>query len=222
MIDSRISGVINFIREGSRVADIGADHGYLSIELIKSGRAASVIATEKNIGPFEALTKNIYGLNKIEARLGDGLKVLSAGEVDTICIAGMGGALITKILSDAPEVVQSARQIIIQPMNAAEKIRAWLVENNWAIADEDLAESAGIIYEIICAEKNPHAKIFRRQSSPLLKKFLTQRMEKLQRVLVEMNKSESARTSEKFLATRSEINALNKKLRERGYVLQDF
>lgn len=221
MIDSRISGVINFVREGSRVADIGADHGYLSIELIKSGRASSVIATEKNIGPFETLTKNIYGY-KIEARLGDGLKILSAGEVDTICIAGMGGALITKILSDAPEIVQSARQIIIQPMNAAEKIRAWLVENNWTIADEDLAESAGIIYEIICAEKNPPAKIFKRESSPLLKKFLTQRREKLQRVLVEMNKSESARTSEKFLATRAEVNALNKKLRERGYVLQDF
>lgn len=221
MIDSRISGVINFVREGSRVADIGADHGYLSIELIKSGRASSVIATEKNIGPFETLTKNIYGYN-VEARLGDGLKILSAGEVDTICIAGMGGALITKILSDAPEIVQSARQIIIQPMNAAEKIRTWLVENNWTIADEDLAESAGIIYEIICAEKNPPAKIFKRESSSLLKKFLTQRMEKLQRVLVEMNKSESARTSEKFLATRAEVNALNKKLRERGYVLQDF
>ncbi len=222
MIDSRISGVINFVREDSRVADIGADHGYLSIELIKSGRALSVIATEKNIGPFEALTKNIYALDKIEARLGDGLKILSAGEVDTICIAGMGGALITKILSDAPEVVQSARQIIVQPMNAAEKIRAWLVENNWTIADEDLAESAGIIYEIICAEKNPPAKIFKRESSPLLKKFLTQRKEKLQRILVEMGKSESARTSEKFLATQAEVDALNKKLRERGYVLQDF
>ncbi len=222
MIDSRISGVINFVREDSRVADIGADHGYLSIELIKSGRALNVIATEKNIGPFEALIKNIYGLDKVEARLGDGLKVLSAGEVDTICIAGMGGALITKILSDAPEVVQSVRQIIIQPMNAAEKIRAWLVENNWTIADEDLAESAGIIYEIICAEKNPPAKIFKHESSPLLKKFLTQRREKLQRVLVEMGKSESARTSEKFLATRAAVDALNKKLGEQGYVLQDF
>ncbi len=219
MIDSRISGVINFVREDSRVADIGADHGYLSIELIKSGRALNVIATEKNIGPFEALTKNIYGLDKVEARLGDGLKVLSAGEVDTICIAGMGGALITKILSDAPEVVQSVRQIIIQPMNAAEKIRAWLVENNWTIADEDLAESAGIIYEIICAEKNPPAKIFKRESSPLLKKFLTQRREKLQRVLAEMGKSDSARTSEKFLTTRAEVDALNKKLRGRCYVL---
>ena len=148
MLDSRMAAVMNFVRTGSRVADIGADHGYLSIELIKSGRASSVIATEKNFGPCEATRKNISAAqleNFIEVRLGDGLKILSAGEVDTICIAGMGGALIAKILSDAPEVVNSARRIILQPMNAAKKIRDWLAENDWVIVDEDLAESAGII-----------------------------------------------------------------------------
>ena len=215
MIDSRMSAVMNFVREGSRVADIGADHGYLAIELIKSGRASKVIATEKNIGPFEILRKNIFDSgfeNFIEVRLGDGLKILSAGEVDTICIAGMGGALIAKILDDAPEVVQTARQVIVQPMNAAKKIRDRFAENNWTIADEDLAESTGIIYEIICAEKNPPRKIFKRESSPLLKKFLTQRLKKLQRVLNEMSKSESARTSEKFFATLAEVDNLQKKI----------
>ncbi|MBR0289687.1 MAG: SAM-dependent methyltransferase [Selenomonadaceae bacterium] len=215
MIDSRIQAVMNFVCEGSCVADIGADHCYLSIELIKSGRADKVIATEKNIGPFEAAKKNISAAgfeNLIEARLGDGLKVLSAGEVDTICIAGMGGALIVKILDDAPEVVQSAKRLIFQPMNATKKIRAWLAENDWKIADEDLAESAGIIYEIICAEKNPPEKIFKRESSPLLKKFLTQRLEKLQRVLAEMSKSESARTSEKFQCVMRNAQCVMKKL----------
>ena len=144
----------------------------------------------------------------IDIRLGDGLQVLSAGEVDTICIAGMGGALIQKILDDAPEVVKSARLLILQPMNGAEKIRAWLAENNWQIADEDLAESAGIIYEIICAEKNPVPKIFKRETSPLLKKFLAQRVEKLQRVLDEMSKSPVARSSEKFAAIQAEIDAM--------------
>ena len=208
MIDARISAIMNFVRAGSRVADVGADHGYLSIALVKSGRAAKVIATEKNLGPFEALSKNIFSVANVEARLGDGLKVIAAGEVDTICIAGMGGALIEKILSDAPEVVNSARQLILQPMNGAEKLRAWLAENDWAIADEDLAESSGIIYEIICAEKIFEPKVFKRETSPLKKKFLTQRLEKLQRVLDEMSKSPNARNSEKFLALQAEINNL--------------
>ncbi|MBR3498096.1 MAG: SAM-dependent methyltransferase [Selenomonadaceae bacterium] len=213
MIDSRMKAVMNFVGAGSRVADVGADHGYLSIALAQSGRAEKVIATEKNLGPCEAARKNISaaGLDGvIEIRLGDGLKVLSAGEVDTICIAGMGGALIVKILGDAPEVVQSAARLILQPMNAAKKIRAWLAENSWAIVDEDLAESSGIIYEIICAEKNPSEKIFKRETSPLLKKFLTQRLEKLERVLAEMSKSDSARTSEKYSATLAEVHALKK------------
>lgn len=208
MIDARIGAIMNFVREGNRVADVGADHGYLSIELAKNNLAAKVIATEKNLGPFEALSKNISGIANVEARLGDGLKVIAAGEVDTICIAGMGGALIEKILSDAPEVVSTARQLILQPMNAAEKVRAWLAENSWAIADEDLAESGGIIYEIICAEKSFEPKIFKRETSPLKEKFLTQRLEKLQRVLEEMSKSSTARNSEKFLTLQAEINNL--------------
>ena len=212
MIDSRIGAVRNLVT-GSRVADVGADHGYLSIELARSGRVEKVIATEKNLGPFEALRKNILASgfgNVIDVRLGDGLKILSAGEVDTICIAGMGGALIKKILDDAPEVVNSARQLILQPMNAAEKIRTRLAENNWTIDDEDLAEASGIIYEIISAVRTEDSspKIFKRESSPLLKKFLRQRRDKLQRVLDEMNKSSVARTSEKFSALQAEVDRL--------------
>ena len=209
-MDDRIKAMLNFVREGSKIADIGADHGYLSIELAKNKRAIKVIATEKNIHPFEALSKNISGFNQIEARLGDGLQVLSAGEVDTICVAGMGGALIQKILDESPEVVQGARQLILQPMNGVKKIRTWLSENNWVIADEDLAEASGIIYEIICAERNPVQKIFKRESSPLLQKFLSQRAEKLEKVLSEMNKSSEARKSEKYLAIQAEIDALRR------------
>ena len=208
MIDSRIKAVLNFVRRGSRVADVGADHGYLSLELINSGRASQVIATEKNQHPFEALSKNISGVAGIEARLGDGLQVLTAGEVDTICIAGMGGALIAKILDEAPEVVQAARDLILQPMNGADKVRDWLALHDWTIADEDLAESAGIIYEIIFAERNSTRETFKRESSPLREKFSAQRLKKLQRVLDEMSKSPSARASEKFSALQAEVDAL--------------
>lgn len=214
MIDSRLKTVLNFV-DGGKVADIGADHGYLSIELIRSGRAEAVMATEMNVCPFEAARKNISaaGLETaIDIRLGDGLKVLKAGEVDIICIAGMGGVLIKKILDDAPDVIKSARKLVLQPMKGAEKVRAWLAANSWQIADEDLAESAGFIYEIICAEKNPMPKTFKRENSPLKKKFWEQRVEKLKRVLSEMNKSPNARSSEKFAAIQAEIDYLAQKI----------
>lgn len=216
-MDSRIRAIMNFVREGSRVADIGADHAYLSIALAKSGLATKIIATEKNVGPFEAARKNILAagfVDVIDVRLGDGLTVLSAGEVDTICIAGMGGALIQKILDDAPDVVQSSRQLILQPMNAVKKIRDNLAEN-FVVEDEDLAEASGIIYEVINAVKLPAIpkKIFKRETSPLLEKFLRQRLEKLQHVLNEMSKSPIARESENFFVVREEIETLQEKLR---------
>ena len=219
MTDARINAVINFVRAGSRVADIGADHGYLSIELVNSGRASFVTATEKNLQPLECARKNISaaGLdNVIDTRHGDGLKVLSAGEVDTICIAGMGGSLITKILDESPEVVKSARQLILQPMNASAKVRSWLDENGWSVDDEDLAQAAGVIYEIISAVKSSEAvpKKFKRDSSPLKKKFLLQRAEKIQLVLDAMNQSSVARTSEKFFVTREKLAALQKEIDE--------
>ncbi len=216
MIDSRIKSVLNFVEKNSRVADIGTDHGYLAIELVKSGRASFVVASDKNSGPLDAAKKNIAaaGLNDfIEVRLGDGLKVLSEGEVDTICVAGMGGALIVEILNNSPQITNSAEKLILQPMNALEKLQAWLENNGWYIADIDLAEVGGIIYEIISAVKTPErvSAVTKKESSPLLKKFTAQKISKLQRVLEEMSKSPAAVASPKFSQIQAEIESLKQK-----------
>ncbi len=216
MIDSRISALVNFVKKNSRVADIGTDHGYLAIELVKIGRAKFVVAGDKNPAPLAAAQKNITaaGLEKfIDVRLGDGLQILRDGEVDTICIAGMGGALIAEILSNSPEILASAENLILQPMNALEKVYAWLENHGWLVANVDLAETGGIIYEIICATKNP-AEVCRptlKENSPLLQKFTAQKLQKLQRVVEEMSKSPAATQSEKFAQIQAKINSLKQK-----------
>ena len=81
-LDERLRAMAAYVVEGSRVADIGTDHAQLAIELIMSGRASRVIATDLNAGPLEAARKNIFaaGLDdRIDVRLGDGLTVLEAG-----------------------------------------------------------------------------------------------------------------------------------------------
>ena len=216
MIDSRIQAVLNFVEKNSRVADVGTDHGYLAIELVKNSVASYVVASDLNAAPLDAAKKNIAaaGLSDfIETRLGDGLKVLREGEVDTICIAGIGGALIAEILNESPQVLKSARQLILQPMNAIEKLQAWLINNNWYVADIELAEVGGIIYEIISAVKDSAkvAAVTKKEKSPLLKKFTAQKISKLQRVLDEMSKSPAAVQSEKFRQIQAEIKALGKR-----------
>ena len=208
-LDARLKAIADFVPIGSRVADIGTDHAQLAIELIKSGRASKVIAADKNEGPLDAARKNIAaaGLNdRIETRLGDGLKVIRADEVDAVCIAGMGGALIAEILSDGVE--NSIEHLILQPMNAVERVRHRLALNGWIVIDEDLAEVGGIVYEIICAgraDRSTAVEMTKRSQSPLLKKLLNDRIDKLKKILSAMEKSPSAVNSQKYLQLRAAL-----------------
>ena len=210
-LDARLRSIAEFVPRGSRVADIGTDHAQLAIELIASGRATHVIAADLNAGPLDAARKNIAdaGLSKqIETRLGDGLKVLDAGEVDIVCMAGMGGALMCEILSD--DISTTIRRLILQPMNVSDRVRTWLGQNGWAIVDEDLAEVGGIVYEIICAvnrrlDQTEVMHSTKRSQSPLLKQLKSDRLEKLQRVAAEMEKSPRAVETEKYRQLKNRI-----------------
>ena len=217
MKDSRLNAVKNFVRQGSKVADIGTDHAYLPIELIESHKTVKVIASDKNFFPCQAARKNISaaGLeNFIEVRQGDGLKILQVGEVDTICISGMGGSLIAEILAADIEITNSVEQLILQPMNAAGELKNFLLESGWFIGNEDLAEENKIIYEIISAVKNPAEveEVSKKKKSPLLKKFYAQKLEKLEKVETEMQKSSAAVKTEKFIELQKKILELKNKM----------
>ena len=72
---------------------------------------------------------------------------------DTVCIAGMGGKLISDILSAEPEVLAGLNCLVLQPQNAYSLLRKWLYEHNWHIVDEALAQVDGRVYQIIKAER---------------------------------------------------------------------
>ena len=220
--DARLRSIAEFVPRGSRVADIGTDHAQLAIELIASGRATHVIAADLNVGPLEAARKNISdaGLSKqIETRLGDGLKVLRAGEVDVVCIAGTGGALMCEILSN--DISTTIRRLILQPMNVSDRVRNWLEQNDWEIIDEDLAEVGGIIYEIICAvnrrlDQTEVTRQTKRSQSPLLSRLREKRLEKLRRISTSMERSTRAVYSDKYRQLRAEIGELERQLDGNG------
>ena len=213
-MDSRLKAMMDFVPIGSRVADIGTDHGYLVIELIKRNIATFVIASDKNAKPLAAAQNNIKEANigdQVSLRLGDGLKSISVGEVDVICIAGMGGALICDILDDSPEIVAKVDKIILQPMNSSEKVRQWAADNNFYIEDEDLAEVDDIIYEIICLSRAfSKLESTRKANSPLYNKFIDSKVNKLQKVVNSMSKSQKAMKSNKYLELQERIKKLKK------------
>ena len=160
MLTPRLNCIINYVNSAV-AADIGTDHAYIPIELIRSGRAKSVIASDIKKGPLKIAEGNIikYGLSdKIETRLGSGISVLDRGEADTIIIAGMGGELICEILkADIDKAREST--LIIQPMNAQYELRQFLLENGFTIEKEDIENEKHRVYNILIV-KNGMQKLF--------------------------------------------------------------
>ena len=148
----RLSLCADFVREGSRLADIGTDHGYLPIALCQSGKIPSAIACDINPLPLRSAEENIakFGLSKmIKTRLSDGLKELAPDEVDDIVIAGMGGELIRDILAAAPWVKDEAKHLVLQPMTHHDDLIRWLYENGFDIDRQKAVRDDGKAYTVL-------------------------------------------------------------------------
>lgn len=158
-LSERLQMVANFVSPGSRIADIGSDHAMLPIFLVQNEKCTSAIAGELNFGPYEAARKGIAaaGLSKaIEARRGDGLAVLQAGEADVITICGMGGSLMCDILEEGRKAgkLDGVRELVLQPNVGESLVRTWLLQNGWYLNGETILEEDRKIYEILHAVRD--------------------------------------------------------------------
>lgn len=155
-LDARLKMAADEVRQGKRVVDIGTDHAYLPAYLIENSICPSAIAADIGKGPLENARK-VVGASKdlsekIELRLSDGLKEIKSHEAEDIVIAGMGGILISEILSAAPWVRDEEKRLILQPMSHAEDVRKYLCENGFEIIKEKACTDGRHNYIIIVAE----------------------------------------------------------------------
>jgi len=142
------------IKAANHAADIGCDHGRLSVALLQQGRTNRVTASDISGPSLEKarLLAQKCGLSeRMDTVVSDGISHLFMGSADAIIIAGMGGELIARILGTALDVAHSAKAIVMQPMRGVEELRLFLRENRFRITDERLVLDAGRIYQIILA-----------------------------------------------------------------------
>lgn len=154
-LDNRLKLCADFVRSGAKLADIGTDHAYLPVWLCRIGRCPCAIAADINPEPLKRGQSTIIesGMSgRIETRLSDGLKEIKSDEADDIVIAGMGGELIAKILSECSFAADSSKHFILQPMTKSEVLIAWLCENGFKILKQDCCVASGKCYTVILAE----------------------------------------------------------------------
>ena len=154
-LDQRLLACADFVRSGTRVADVGTDHAYLPTYLVQSGKTTLAYACDINENPLLSAKETIqkYGVQKqIKLRLCNGLEKINKDEVDDIVIAGMGGELFIEILSACDYIKSENLQLILQPMSKAHLLRRFLCENGFEILDETACASNGKIYTVLCCE----------------------------------------------------------------------
>ena len=153
-LSKRLQAVADMVTEGSRVADIGCDHGYTSIYLWKEKKCPNIIAMDVKKGPLERARANIskYHLSDyIEVRLSDGTEALRENEVDTLLISGMGGRLTIGILERAFQGLGKSFELVLQPQSEIFLVRAFLREESIKIVDEDMVLDQGKYYPVLKA-----------------------------------------------------------------------
>ena len=156
MISKRLETVASFVPQGAVLLDVGSDHAYLPIELVKKGHIERAIAGEVVEGPYQSAIKNVesHGLSeKIQVRLANGLAAFEeSDQVSVITIAGMGGRLIASILEEGFDKLAHVERLILQPNNREDELRSWLQDYGFQIIAESILEEAGKFYEILVAE----------------------------------------------------------------------
>lgn len=152
ILNKRLTLAAEMLGQVKSVADIGTDHAFLPIYLIKKGLAEKVIACDIAEGPLSVAKSNITKhklLDKIELRLANGLLGLAPMEVDAITILGMGGETIADILTDSPWVKNLDLTLILQPMSCDDRLREYLLNEGFEILKESGVESQGRFYTVM-------------------------------------------------------------------------
>lgn len=193
-LSPRLRLTADLVPTGSRLVDVGTDHGRLPVWLLLQGRIPAAVATdlrEKPLSKARELAGKWEQLTRLSLRLCDGLSQVDPSEAETVTITGMGGETIAAILHAAPWTREGDRVFLLQPMTGADGLRRYLSGNGFLIRREHLIEEEGTVYLIleavpgVCAPYSEGEIWVGRQTAgetcPLRSRYLAQELYKLRR-----------------------------------------
>jgi tRNA (adenine22-N1)-methyltransferase len=157
-LSRRLERVAARVPVGARLADIGSDHAYLPVALLRRGLIEAAVAGEVALTPFAAARRTVRESGfeqQIAVRLADGLDAIEASdEITAVSLCGMGGETIRDILDSGSSRLSGRERLIMQPNGGEPELRQWLMENGCRILHEELLRENRFDYEIIVAERS--------------------------------------------------------------------
>ena len=154
-LDKRLLSCADYVRAGAVFADIGTDHGYLPIFLLKAARIERAYLSDVNAGPLSSAERNAAaeGLSdRCSFMLTDGAAALAGKGITDYAICGMGGELIARIIEDAPHLKDETVRLILQPMTKQEHLRRYLASEGFSVTCERFSFDSGKYYVTMVAE----------------------------------------------------------------------
>lgn len=149
VLSARLKALADMVTPGKTVVDVGCDHGFVSIYLVQQGISPSVLAMDVRTGPLSRAQEHItaYGLeNYIDTRLSDGLCEYREGEAQSLVCAGMGGRLMTRILTESRTKAQALEELILQPQSEIPEFRGFLRREGYDLLEENILCEDGKYY----------------------------------------------------------------------------
>jgi tRNA (adenine22-N1)-methyltransferase len=157
-LSMRLECVAAHVPADARLADIGSDHGYLPVALMRRGAIVAAVAGEVAMTPFLSAQRTVRenGLEQqITVRQANGLAAIKPEDgITAITVCGMGGETIRDILDSGKAHLTGQERLILQPNGGEQPLRQWLMENGYCIVCEELLQENRFYYEIIVAERN--------------------------------------------------------------------
>ena len=158
-ISDRLLACCDFVHPGDRIADVGCDHGYLSIHLLTNGIASFAIASDLREGPLQSARDNAakFGVHdKIEFCLSDGVQNIPR-DFDTLVCAGMGAHTMISILEAAPWLLDKRYRMILQCQIKTPMLRQYLTGQGWQIQQEAVLRDGKFLYTVMEVVFDPAA-----------------------------------------------------------------
>ena len=150
-LSKRLQRCADYIRCANRIADIGCDHGYLGISLLKNGQVKSVIAADIRPMPLQAAKENAkrFGFDEqMEFFLSDGASAIPR-DFDVMVCAGMGADTMISIIENAPWLKSTSYRLVLQCQSKTAMLRKYLNENGFSIVRESAIKDGRFLYSVM-------------------------------------------------------------------------